>query len=183
MSSISNVALPTNSDSNDFGDDTSNDVAVFCLGLHLERMKVGENRGESSWIGCGPASKMFRSMLPQTYFKAASKDEAAERVKIARSDAILGGFIQMGRRKSEANGGIPKYVAIVLFKKTDDSKLSRELYVQLLPLGRNLAIESRSLEEASMPLKIHGTHKTISARQQKPIYEECAACYQREAVC
>jgi hypothetical protein len=134
MSSISIVAMPTNRGSNDSGDDTSKDVALFCLSLYLEEATTGEDAGASSWIHCSKSSLKFRSKLPQTYLKAAPKDETAQRVKSAKADAVLGGFIEQGRRKTDATG-------------------------RLRPLGRNLAIETRSLlEEAPTKTKRNGTH-------------------------
>jgi hypothetical protein len=165
MSSISNMAMPTNNDSNDSGDDTSKDVALLCLSLYLEEVTAGEDAGVSSWINCSQSAERFRSKLPQTYLKTAPKDEATQRAKSARTDAETGGFIQLGRRrKIDANGRIPIYVVVGLnAKRTDESKLSSELYVRLRPLGRNIAIETRSLlQEAPPKTNRNGTHKTLS---------------------
>lgn len=164
MSSLYNVAMPTNNKSDGFGDDTSNDIALFCLSVYLEEVKAREDAGGSCWIHCSSASMGFLSKMPQTYLKAASQDEILQRVMSALTDAVSNGFIQMGRRKTETNIGIPEYVAVALgIQRTDESKLFKEFFVRLLPHGRNLANETRSLlEETPTSTKQNDAHQTIS---------------------
>jgi hypothetical protein len=159
-------ASATDSGANKLGDDTSNDVAELCFSVYLEEVKAGQDTaGISFWINSGSACARFRSKLPQKYLKAASNYEVNQRVRNARRDAILGGFIEMGRRKTEVDSGtIPECVTVPLDARKVDDKLSAELYLRLLPLGRSLAAETRALVEASATTQSHGETSAVANR-------------------
>lgn len=119
---------------------TSSDVAWLCLTLLSQENKPGFD--PSGWIYGANIGAPFRSFLPREYLLTASKDDMSARFKNARTMAVEGGYIEVGRRRLEESDIVT--VPLCSFGQNPlDHNFTLDVFFRLLSPGRSLALETK----------------------------------------
>lgn len=102
---------------------------------------------QDEWVSAGQVGISFRSFLPNQHSGMATKEENSLRFKNARDTAVIEGLIEIGRRRLDTlstKEGKYEYVVVPLNAPwKSDSGLSPEMYLRLLPSGRELALQAK----------------------------------------
>lgn len=115
--------------------DTAKDTMILCECV-LEGTEEDDNGCE--WINAGGVGSRFQSKVPPS-------EERSARFKEARNTAIEQGLIELGRRRLDSKANV--YVTVAMSSNQNAWSrpgLSSELYIRLLPLGREKVTEYRA---------------------------------------
>jgi hypothetical protein len=116
------------------------DVAWLCLTLLSQENKP--RLDPNGWIYGANIGAPFRSLLPREYTQTASKDEMSARFKNARTMAVEGGYIEVGRRRQDENDIVT--VPLSSFgQNPTDQNFTLDVFCRLLAPGRSLALETK----------------------------------------